>query len=91
VEQARDIELGGKTVRAVPISDRIGVDGIPTVQYVTRDGEWLGSVNTESKLVILPTDEPTLSDIWKDDKLGFKVAPLPPPVEETPVKSKKAK
>lgn len=91
VEETRDIELGGKTVRAVPISDRIGVDGIPTVQYVSRDGEWLGSVNTDARLVILPTDEPTLTDIWKDDKLGFKVAPLPPLPEEAPAKSKKAK
>ncbi len=82
VDSARDVELNGQTVRAVPVSDRIGVDGIPTIHYVTRGGEWLGSVNDDQKLQVLATDEQTLSDIWKNDPLGFKAAPEPPPTEE---------
>jgi hypothetical protein len=78
---ARDVQLDGKTVRAMPILDRIGVDGIATTQYVTRDGIWVGSVNEESKITILPSDEQELNQIWQSDK-GFKVAPLPPPMED---------
>ena len=89
VDEAREVVLDGKTVRAVPISDRIGVDGIPTIHYVSRSGEWLGSVNEDQKLVVLPTDEGTLSDIWSKQPLGFKVADLPPEQVETPVGPKK--
>jgi hypothetical protein len=78
----REVELDGKTVLAVPIVDRIGVDGIATTQYVTRDGIWVGSVNEESKITVLPSDEQALTQIWQNDKLGFKVAPLPPPMED---------
>ena len=87
VDQAREVVLDDQTVRAIPVSDRIGADGIPTVHYVTRQGEWLGSVNEESKLVVLPTDEKTLTAIWKDSQ-GFKVCPPPPLPEEAPVVKK---
>jgi hypothetical protein len=79
----RDVVLDGKTVRAIPIIDRIGVDGIATTQYVTRDGIWVGSVNEQSKITVLPSDEQALTQIWQNDKLGFKVAPLPPPQEDS--------
>ena len=58
--------LGGKTVRAIPISDRIRLEGTPTVHYMSPNGQYLGSVNEDAKLVILPTDKATLLKIWKD-------------------------
>jgi hypothetical protein len=73
VLETKDVDLDGQTVRAVPITDRIGVDGIPTTHYCTRQGQWLGSVNDESKTVVLPTDEKTLERLWP----GFSVAPEP--------------
>jgi hypothetical protein len=79
VEQAREVVIDGQTVRAVPISDRVGADGIPTVHYVTRQGEWLGSINETQKLQVLPSDEKTLHTIWDNQPLGFKVADEPPP------------
>jgi len=89
VDQPREVTLDGNTTRAVPISDRIGVDGIPTVHYVTREGEWLGSVNEEQKLTVLPTDETTLTNIWSKQPLGFKVADVPPPQTDMTIQPKK--
>jgi hypothetical protein len=56
--------LNGKKVRAIPISDRIRIDGNPIIHYMSPDGVYLGSVNEELKLTILPTDEATLKKIW---------------------------
>ena len=60
----QEVELGGKKVRAVPISDRVGLEGAPTFHYVSPDGKYLGSMNKESKITILPTDAETLQKIW---------------------------
>ena len=64
VEQ--EVDLAGQRVRAVPISDRIGLKGTPTVHYLSPDGKYLGSVNKESKITILPTDPSTLQKIWEN-------------------------
>ena len=74
VESAREVELDGQTVRAVPITDRIGADGISTTHYVTRQGEWLGSISEDYRLQVFPTDEHTLKGLWP----GFATSPEPP-------------
>jgi hypothetical protein len=61
-----ETDLGGRHVRAVPISDRIGLEGSPTVHYMSEDGKYLGSVNKESKITILPSDASTLQKIWSN-------------------------
>jgi hypothetical protein len=88
VGKAVDITLDGQQYHAIPIADRIGVDGIPTVHYVTKDGQWLGSVNEDSKLLVLPCDAGTLEAIWKSDPKGFAICPVPPLPEELPVVKK---
>jgi hypothetical protein len=50
------------------------VDGAPTLHYLTRDGQWLGSVNEEQKLTVLPSDAETIRMLWKDAKLGTDAA-----------------
>jgi hypothetical protein len=86
VDAATDVVLDGQQVHAIPISDRIGVDGITTIHYVSRQGEWLGSVNEDSKLQVLPTDAGTLANIWKN----FAVCQVPPVPEDAPVVKKPA-
>jgi hypothetical protein len=80
VGQEREVTLDDRTVRAVPITDRIGADGIATIHYVRKaDGQWLGTVGDDGKLVVLPADEETLGRIWP------KFTPLkepPPPVDD---------
>ena len=64
-----NVTIGGESIRAVPIKDRIGLQGSVTTHYMSLDGKYLGSVNEDSKVTILPTDAATLENIWKDANL----------------------
>jgi hypothetical protein len=70
VEREEEVTLGGRTFRAIPILDRIGLEGAVTTHYVSPDGAYLGSVNAETNVTILPTDRATLQGIWKDADLS---------------------
>jgi len=59
----------GNKIHAVPVRDRLGLEGSVTTHYVTPEGEYLGSINTDSKITILPTDAATLQKMWKDVNL----------------------
>ncbi len=61
--------LAGKTIHAIPVRDRIGLEGSMTTNYVTPEGEYLGTINTDSKITILPTDAATLQQMWKEVNL----------------------
>ncbi len=63
------VTFNGQAVRAVPIHDRLGLEGPLTVHYMTIDGVYLGSENKEQKTVMLPTDSETLLHIWTDANL----------------------
>lgn len=58
------------TAKAVPISDRIRLEGSPTVHYMSVDGKYLGSYNEEAKVTILPSSAEELKKIWKDPNLN---------------------
>jgi hypothetical protein len=60
----KEVTFNGKKVRAIAISDRIRIDGNPIIHYMSPEGVYLGSVNDELKLTIVPTDEATLKKIW---------------------------
>ncbi|MBC7783860.1 MAG: hypothetical protein H7144_08465 [Burkholderiales bacterium] len=64
-----DTSIGGIKARAVPITERLGDDGSPTVHYVTMSGQYLGTMNQQTGLVITPTDRASLLKIWKDANL----------------------
>ena len=83
VGQERVVDLAGRRVRAVPISDRLGIEGTPTVHYVGADGQYLGSQTTyleangkKSTVLVLPSDKETLLRLWTNAKLT-----RPDPVE----------
>ena len=85
VEQV--VTLDGRQVRAVPITDRIGIDGADTVHYVSRDDNaWLGSVSDDGRLLVLPTDAETLSKTWPK----FAELPEPPPPAEVDEPARRA-
>jgi hypothetical protein len=65
VRPEQKVQFAGQSVRAVPIQDRLGLDGSVTVHYISPEGAYLGSENKDQKLVVLPTDAVTLSNIWK--------------------------
>ena len=70
VAREEEVTLGGHNVRAIPILERIGLEGAVTTHYVSSDGAYLGSVNGETNVTILPTDRATLQGIWKDADLS---------------------
>jgi hypothetical protein len=65
----KEVTIDGRKVKAIPVSDRIRLEGSPTVHYMTRDGKYLGSENVAAKVWILPTDRATLERLWKDADL----------------------
>jgi hypothetical protein len=69
VGQPGQFALGGKSIHAVPVNDRVGLEGSMTVHYMSPEGVYLGSVNADSKITILPTDKGTLEKMWKDVNL----------------------
>jgi hypothetical protein len=69
VKDEQDVTFAGRTVRAVPIEDRLGWQGSLTVHYLTPGGVYLGSENKEAHLVMFPTDAKTLEALWKNADL----------------------
>lgn len=75
VGQPKDISFNGQRVRAVPVSDRVGLEGVPTTYYVSPEGKYLGSEaiyqtgNGTSTIRVLPSDRQTLEKIWQNAKL----------------------
>jgi hypothetical protein len=65
----KEVTIDGKKVKAIPISDRIRLEGAPTVHYMSRDGKYLGSQNAAAKVWILPIDRATLERLWLDADL----------------------
>jgi len=64
VKPAQQVTLAGRSFQAIPITDHIGVEGSVTTHYVTASGQYLGSENKDTKIIILPTDHETLARIW---------------------------
>jgi hypothetical protein len=70
VSRESEVTIGGKRVRAISITDRLGYEGQPITHYVSPQGEYLGTFNPISKLEITPTDRDTLAGIWKNAELS---------------------
>lgn len=65
----RKVEFNQQIVRAVPVEDRIGLEGAITTHYMSMDNTWLGSENKESGITVVPSNEETLLKLWKDANL----------------------
>jgi hypothetical protein len=74
-------KFNGQLIQAQVIEDRIGLRGSVTRHYYDPKGRYLGSENTDAKIVILPTDRPTLERMYKDADLSRPNAVQP---DETP-------
>jgi hypothetical protein len=70
VGPAQEVELDGKVCKVIPITDRIGFDGPPTVQYLAADPgpdgrrRYLGSENKQTGTLVLASDLPSIQKIW---------------------------
>jgi hypothetical protein len=64
------VTLAGEAMRAIPIKDRLGLEGSVTTHYVSSNGKYLGSQNADNGVWVLPSSEQALLKIWKDANLS---------------------
>lgn len=69
VDAEQLVTLDGKRIAAIPVRDRLGVEGSVTTHYISPTGKYLGSVNPDSNITILATDQATLEKIWSNPDL----------------------
>jgi hypothetical protein len=69
VSEEQTVTFNGQQVKAILVSERLGLEGAPTLHYMTPDGQYLGSENKDLKIVIVPTDEATVLKQWPNAKL----------------------
>jgi hypothetical protein len=79
VENEQKVDIGGQSRLAIPVRDRLGLEGSVTTHYFTSEGKYLGSVNPESKITVLPADRSTIERLWKNADLS-----RPAEVEQKP-------
>jgi hypothetical protein len=65
----QNVVFNGQQMRAIPIRDRLGLEGSVTIHYMSLDGNYLGSENKDQKLILLPTNDVTIKNIWAEAKL----------------------
>lgn len=58
--------IGGQSVVAVPIEDHMGLEGDVTTHYYSQEGRYLGSINRENGVTLLPTTPEMIRSIWGD-------------------------
>lgn len=66
----KEVVLGPRRVVATPIKDRIGLEGPLTTHYVSAEGLYLGSINEETQITTVATDQATLQRLWRDANLN---------------------
>ena len=80
----RHVKFRGQEFDAVPITDKITLDGPVTTFYLSIDGKFLGSTasipagDLTTTLEVVPTDVQTLGHIWNRPDLS---APNEPPAD----------
>jgi hypothetical protein len=70
VERPEQTTFAGQSVVAIPIRDRLGIEGSVTTHYYGLEGKYLGSMNPDTQITIVPTDEETILEIWKGADLS---------------------
>jgi len=90
----QDVTLNGQNLRGVPVTDRIGRNGVLTTNYLSPDGKrFLGSTCTYNEtdaegnekpttIVTVPCDAQTLQRIWPHPDFG-----VPQEMPRKPVES----
>jgi hypothetical protein len=87
VGKQKEVTFGGQKLQVIPVTDRLGYDGAPTVHFMTMSGKYLGSESTSldangtrTVLTVMPTDAATLTGLWRNADLsapGDKAEPAP--------------
>ena len=90
VGEEKKVNFIGKTLRAIPVSDRIGLEGSVTTHYMSLEGTYLGSENSDTGIAVVPVEEKELLERWKDADLtrpaDVKPRAAGPAAPEKPIK-----
>jgi hypothetical protein len=70
VEPLQKVTLAGRSLRAIPVRDRITIDGPVTTHYLSENGMYLGSEAADSGVAVIPATEAKLHELWKDADLS---------------------
>jgi hypothetical protein len=71
----QEVDLGGRVYHVIPVSDRFGFDGTPTIHYLSAEPDangqrrYLGSQNDQTHITVLASDPTTLQKVWSDANL----------------------
>ncbi len=77
VDKADDVMLNGQRIHAIPIRDRVGLEGSVTTHFVSAVPDskgryvYLGSQNNETKVTVVATDAQSLQKIWSNANLSL--------------------
>jgi hypothetical protein len=77
VDPPETVTINGVPHQAIPVKDRIGLEGVLTTHYISPEGVFLESVTSipnenggASNFVMLPADSDTLNKIWDKPNLS---------------------
>jgi hypothetical protein len=87
-----EVEFNGVKVRAVGVTERVGLEGARTTHWMTAGGEYIGSESPAAGILLLPSNAEELTKIWADADLSRPRLPAPnapavpsaPPVPSSP-------
>ena len=68
VRPETSVELGGKTMRVIPVEDRLGLEGTPTIHYIVPAAHEIAT-RVEGGILSLSCDRTALLSLWKDANL----------------------
>jgi hypothetical protein len=72
----QQVNFRGQTFDAVPITDKITLDGPVTTYYMGLDGKYVGSTTTytdgdkTTTVEVIPSDSQTIEHIWSHPDLS---------------------
>ena len=81
VQELKRVEFNGESMRAIPVNDRLGLEGPVTTHYMSTTGQWIGSESKDTGITAVPSDEETLLKLWKDANLTAPEAPAEAPAD----------
>jgi len=90
VGPAQEVELDGAVCKVIPITDRIGFDGPPTIHYLSADPgpdghrQDLGSENKQTSTVVLTSDFSSIQKIWASAGNAHRADQPPAPAQDNP-------
>jgi hypothetical protein len=70
VERMQTLKFDGREIQAIPVKDRLGLEGEPTWHYFTRDGKYLGSYHESTGVSVVASDEQTVKGLWPKANIG---------------------